>query len=183
MSSKNKTLKLTIPNDIGEEEIFINHRQKLIEERLLNSYASEIALIITSFVVKNCNGHPSQRQHPCLMMETDERLCLYFDQAIDLVCEATVAEHFVNNLQDIKPTVNGFGTLKYAWTGEKCFAQERDDNLRIKLENCYNNVFFILFINVFYSIETIIKTTFINNYCCLEIIQLPIYCKKRNISY
>ena len=37
MSSKNKTLKLTIPNDIGEEEIFINHRQKLIEERLLNS--------------------------------------------------------------------------------------------------------------------------------------------------
>ena len=58
MSSKNKTLKLTIPNDIGEEEIFINHRQKLIEERLLNSYASEIALIITSFFVKKLQWPP-----------------------------------------------------------------------------------------------------------------------------
>ena len=46
MSSK--TLKLAIPNDIGEEEIFINHRQKLIEERLLKTPA----LIITSFFVK-----------------------------------------------------------------------------------------------------------------------------------
>ena len=131
MSSKNKTLKLTIPNDIGEE-IFINHRQKLIEERLLKSYASEIASIITSLVVKNCNGciidHLSQRQHPCLMMETDERLCLYFDQAIDLVCEATVAEHFVNNLQDIKPTVNRLEILKYTcmdWRKVFCLRERR----------------------------------------------------------
>lgn len=68
--------------------------------------------------MKNCNGciidHPSQRQHPCLMMEADERLCLNFDQAVDLVCEACN-----NSLQDIKPTVNGLEFLKYTCTGRK----------------------------------------------------------------
>ena len=44
--------------------------------------------------------HPSQQQYPCLVTKTDERSCLYFYRAVDLVCEATVAEHFVN-LQDI----------------------------------------------------------------------------------
>ena len=58
------------------------------------------------------------------------------------VCEATVAAHFVNNLQNIKPTVNGLEILKCScMAGEKCFAWGKDDNLRIRLENCYKDVF------------------------------------------
>jgi hypothetical protein len=78
MPFETSNLKLTIPTDIGEEELFLSHRQKIIEDKLLNCYASEIASIISALVVKNCNGciidHPSQRQHPCLMMESDERI-------------------------------------------------------------------------------------------------------------
>ena len=68
-------LTTVIPN---KEEMSINRRQKLIEEKLLSSYGREIASIINRLVEKNCNGciidHPSQRQHPCLMMGADERL-------------------------------------------------------------------------------------------------------------
>ena len=68
-------------------------------------------------MVENCNGciidHPSQRQHPCLMMENDEKLLLYFDIAFSRVSEANVMEKFMNSLGDIKPTVNGLELLKY----------------------------------------------------------------------
>ena len=61
-------LKLTMPTDIGQEELFLSSRQKMMEDKLLDCYASGIASVITAFVVKNCNrciiDHPSQRQHP-----------------------------------------------------------------------------------------------------------------------
>jgi hypothetical protein len=81
----------------------------MIEDKLLNCYAIKVASIITALVVKNCNGciidHPSQHQHPCLMMDSDERMWLYFD-------EDTIAEDFKNCLHDIKPSVNGLEFLK-----------------------------------------------------------------------
>ena len=36
-----------------------------------------------------------------------------FDDAMDSVCEGTVAENFMNSLHDIKPQVNGLELLKY----------------------------------------------------------------------
>ena len=70
----------------------------MIEDKLLNCYAIKVASIITALVVKNCNGciidHPSQRQHPCLTMDSDERMWLFFDEALDVVCEDTIAENF-----------------------------------------------------------------------------------------
>ena len=117
MPLKANNLKLTIPMDIGQEELFLSSRQRMIEDKLLNCYASEIASIVTTFVVQSCNGciidHPSQRQHSCLMMEPDEKMWLYFDDAMDSVCEGTVAENFMNSLHDIKPQVNGLELLKY----------------------------------------------------------------------
>jgi hypothetical protein len=56
MPFETSNLKLTIPTDIVEEELFLSHRQKMIEDKLLNCYASEIASIISALVVKNCNG-------------------------------------------------------------------------------------------------------------------------------
>ena len=117
MSSQKNLSKLTLPTDIGDEERVLSHRQKIIEERLIKCYAEEIVPVINQLVVENCNGcildHPSQRQHPCLMMESDERLSLYFDGALSKVSEACIMERFMNSLSDIRPRVNGLELLKY----------------------------------------------------------------------
>ena len=71
---------------------------------------------MTNLVVKNCNGcidHPSQRQHACLMMELDERIWMYFDTALERVCEATIVDNFMTSLQDMKLKVNGLELFKY----------------------------------------------------------------------
>ena len=76
MFARERLSNLTLPIDIGNEERFLSQRQKMIEERLIKCYAEEIASVINQLVVENCQGciidHPSQRQHPCLMMESDE---------------------------------------------------------------------------------------------------------------
>ena len=117
MAARKSLTTLILPTDIGNEERFLSHRQSLIQEKLLKCYAEEIACAISVLVVENCNGciidHPSQRQHPCLMMENDEKLLLYFDIAFSRVSEANVMEKFMNSLGDIKPTVNGLELLKY----------------------------------------------------------------------
>ena len=117
MAARKSLSKLTLPTDIGNEERFLSHRQSLIQEKLLKCYAEEIACAISVLVVENCNGciidHPSQRQHPCLMMENEERLLMYFYIACSRVSEASVMEKFMNSLGDIKPTVNGLELLKY----------------------------------------------------------------------
>ena len=114
------------------QERFLNHRQKIIEERLIKCYAEEIASAINQLVVENCNGciidHPSQRQHPCLMMESDERLSMYFDDALLKISEAKVMENFMNSLSDIKPRVNGLELLKYTcydWRSVLCANERR----------------------------------------------------------
>ena len=117
MAGRKSLATLTLPTDIGNEERYRSHRQSLIQEKLLKCYAEEIACAISVLVVENCNGciidHPSQRQHPCLMMENDEKLLLYFDIAFSRVSEASVMEKFMNCLSDIKPAVNGLELLKY----------------------------------------------------------------------
>ena len=117
MAARKSLSELTLPTDIGNEERFLSHRQSLIQEKLLKCYAEEIACAISVLVVENCNGciidHPSQRQHPCLMMENEERLLIYFDIACSRVSEASVMEKFMNSLGDIKPAVNGLELLKY----------------------------------------------------------------------
>jgi hypothetical protein len=123
---------LTIPTDIDNEERFLSHRQSLIQEKLLKCYAEEIACAISVLVVENCNGciidHPSQKQHPCLMMENDERLLMYFDIALSRVSEASVIEKFMNSLNDIKPRVDGLELLKYTcndWRTVFCTNERR----------------------------------------------------------
>ena len=132
MSAPERLSSLTLPTDIGNEERFLSHRQKIIEERLIKCYAEEIASVINQLVVDNCNGciidHPSQRQHPCLMMESDERLSMYFDDASSKISEARVMENFMNSLNHIKPRVNGLELLKYTcydWRSVFCANERR----------------------------------------------------------
>ena len=132
MSARERLSNFTLPTDIGNEERFLSHRQKIIEERLIKCYAEEIASVINQLVVENCNGciidHPSQRQHPCLMMESDERLSMYFDDALSKISEARVMENFMNSLNDIKPRVNGLELLKYTcydWRSVFCANERR----------------------------------------------------------
>ena len=58
-------------------------RQSVIEEKLLQFCASELSSMIHAMVGKNCIGclidHPSQ----CLMMENEERILLYLDDALE----------------------------------------------------------------------------------------------------
>ena len=132
MSARERLSNLTLPTDIGNEERFLSHRQKIIEERLIKCYAEEIASVINQLVVENCNGciidHPSQRQHPCLMMESDERLSMYLDDALSKISESRVMENFMNSLNDIKPRVNGLELLKYTcydWRSVFCANERR----------------------------------------------------------
>ena len=132
MSARERLSNLTLLTDIGNEERFLSHRQKIIEEKLIKCYAEEIASVINQLVVENCNGciidHPSQRQHPCLMMESDERLSMYFDDALSKISEARVMENFMNSLNDIKPRVNGLELLKYTcydWRSVFCANERR----------------------------------------------------------
>ena len=146
MSAPERLSILALPTDIGNEERFLSHRQKIIEERLIKWYAGEIASVINQLVVENCNGciidHPSQRQHPCLMMESDERLSMYFDDALSKISEARVMENFMNSLNDIKPRVNGLELLKYTFTiGDQCSVQTRDGCLKKRLLNNCNIIF------------------------------------------
>jgi hypothetical protein len=68
--------------------------------------AEEIAPIISQLVIENCNGcmteHLSQTHHPCLTMEKDEQLCLYFDIALDRASETKVMKAFTESMSDMK---------------------------------------------------------------------------------
>ena len=62
------------------------------------------------------------------MMESDERLSLYFDDALSKVSEASVMENFMNSLSDIKPRVNGLELPKYTcydWQTVCCSNERR----------------------------------------------------------
>ena len=52
MSARERLSNLTLPTDIGNEERFLSHRQKIIEERLIKCYAEEIASVINQLVVE-----------------------------------------------------------------------------------------------------------------------------------
>ena len=132
MAFQSDNLKKTVPRDISHLENFLSNRQIMIEEKLLKCYAEETASRVMVLVTEYCNGclidHPSQRQHDCLMMEVDERMCLYFDEAMNSVSEATIVQNFMNSLQDMKPTVNGLELLKYtcqAWRKELCSRERK----------------------------------------------------------
>lgn len=50
----------------------------------------------------------SQCKHDCLMMEHNERLMLYFDDAVKIVMK-----DFMKSIEHVKPSVNGLEILKY----------------------------------------------------------------------
>ena len=66
---------------------------------------------LTNWLLKIATGasliiHHKDSIH-VFMMESDERLSLYFDDALSWASEASVMENFMNSLNDIKPRVNG----------------------------------------------------------------------------
>jgi hypothetical protein len=103
------------PIDIDNRELVLYHRQKLIVKKLLKVSAEEIASIFSQLVVENCNGcmteHLSQTHHQCLTTEKDERLCLYFDHALEKASETKVMEAITESLSDMK--VYDFELIEY----------------------------------------------------------------------
>ena len=62
------------------------------------------------------------------MMEIDESLSMYFDDALSKMSEARAMENFMNSLNDIKPRVNGLELLKYTcydWRSVFCANERR----------------------------------------------------------
>ena len=120
------------PLDIDDKELILHRRQKRIEEKWFKCYAEEIASVISRLVVENCSGcmidHPSQRRHQCPMMERDQQLCTYFDEALSKISEANVMQAFTQCLNDIKPAVHGLEMLKYTyfdWKSTFCISEQR----------------------------------------------------------
>ena len=101
--------------DIDNREFILYQRQKFIVKKLLKVSSEEIASIISQLAVENCNGcmteHLSQTHHQCLTMERDERLCLYFDRALEKASETKVLEAFTESLSDMK--VYDFELIEY----------------------------------------------------------------------
>ena len=56
-------------------------------------------------------GFVSQTHHQCFTMERDERLCLYFDRALEKASETKVLEAFTESLRDMK--VYDFELIEY----------------------------------------------------------------------
>ena len=74
------------------------------------------------------------------MMESDERIWLYFDTALERVCEATIAENFMTSLQDMKPKVNGLELLKYTcrdWRILFCTKQRKQKRKHLNFCNYF----------------------------------------------
>ena len=62
------------------------------------------------------------------MMESDERLSMYFDNPLSQISEARVMGNFTNSLNDIKPRVNGLELLRYTcydWRSVFCANERR----------------------------------------------------------
>lgn len=63
----------------------------------------EMKIKINDLVVQNCHGcaidHPSQRQHVCCMMDLDERVLIYFDEAFASMNVNRVIEVVKESLQ------------------------------------------------------------------------------------
>lgn len=82
--------KLTVDNLTSENE------WRIIDVYILltDAYAQEIFEHIPILVNQNCHGcfigHPSQREHECLMDTWSDHVCSYFEDAIPLVDEDKV---------------------------------------------------------------------------------------------
>ena len=63
----------------------------------------EMEIKINDLVARNCYGcaidHPSQRQHVCCMMDLDERVLVYFDEAFASMDVFRVMETVKESLQ------------------------------------------------------------------------------------
>jgi hypothetical protein len=78
---------------------------------LLLLYANAVAQEVVIFCVESCNGcqvgHPSQRQHDCLMMNEKERWQMYGLQAIERVNgKRMVWNEFAEAMRVLKLTVD-----------------------------------------------------------------------------
>ena len=88
--------------------------EREIMKELVNIYALEVASEISKMVTQDCNGcrinHPSQRQHPCLYLEPDERIYLYSDAALEAVSTEKIVRTF---LTETKLHMKGLEIIKY----------------------------------------------------------------------
>ena len=70
-------------------------------------YANAVAQEVERLCVESCNGcqagHPSQRQHDCLMMNENERWQMYGLQAIERVnCKRMLWNEFAEAMRVLK---------------------------------------------------------------------------------
>jgi len=111
--------------DIGNIELVLRHRQKRMLKKLLEVSAEEIAPHLSALAIENCNGclidHPSQREHPCIMMEKDEQLYTYFDRAVERASENKIMEAFTKQVGNTPVRVQEL--IKYTaedWKSDFC---------------------------------------------------------------
>jgi hypothetical protein len=98
------SVKTESPNQDKEDEV-VKFRWPEQEQHLVSCFAKHLADQITELVKKNCygcqNDHPSQIQHDkCLMMNQEEKLDEYLDEAWSLISEEAVLHEWYKGLRD-----------------------------------------------------------------------------------
>ena len=121
-----------IESDLDNKEQVLEHRQKRIEKKLLDSYAQEIFSNTSRLVAEHCYGCliGYSRQHRCLMVEANEQLYLYFDDALKSISEAEVMKTFIHSMSDM----NKFEFAKYIsndWRSAFCAEQRQALTLKL----------------------------------------------------
>ena len=87
------------------DEVVVKSRWPEQEQHLVSCFAKRLAAQITDLSKRDCygcqNDHPSQIQHDkCIMMNQEEKLDEYLDEAWSLISEETVLHEWYKNLRD-----------------------------------------------------------------------------------
>ncbi len=95
----------TESKDEDKEDEVVKYRWPEQEQHLVSCFAKHLADKITELIKKDCygcqNDHPSQIQHDkCLMMNQEEKLDEYLDEAWSLIAEETVLHEWYKGLKD-----------------------------------------------------------------------------------
>ena len=95
----NKVRKVKVTGEVAP-------RKKEIHKTFETCLIEHLRYLIGEEVVLNCNGcridHPSQTQHDCVMMDTDDRTNLYLFKAVEKMDQFDVMEKWYPKLQDME---------------------------------------------------------------------------------
>ena len=104
---------------------------KLINKLFISTYAVELCKHLHQLDMQHCCGCQVKNSHvECLMLTEDEKIELYFDEALQIVDLARVIDRVADNMKPFEITIETEAEL-HSWR-EKNPALSPDMNQKIK---------------------------------------------------